>query len=287
MSGSGFKKVAGGIGKKSSGFGKPKPPSRSPARVPPPKVKSKGHFPAPKPRPAGQTAGTTALDPRPLGYDSSEDQEGHVRRQASRRGCGCLALAVLCLSAAVLLSCSLFDPRDPEDPDDTPPFWQYPYNPAIVMLNVHGSMEARSITLYMACMDTSFTFLADPADTSEWGGSWEFGDWDYYVEQSTMGNIFALQDTLYGDTLVAVAFTGVEGYPDPPAPVDSATIWRDYTVVVAPSIWGPYGNPARGRARITMVESSTSTWSIRLWEDFRPEFPDTSHTLGVLKASYR
>jgi hypothetical protein len=187
-----------------------------------------------------------------------------------------------------MLSCSLFDPRSPEDPDETPSFWQYPYTPTIVMMNVQGAMEARSITLFMACMDTSFVFVADHADSIEYESEgWDFSDWDYYSEQGNVGNIFALQDTLYGDTLISVGFVGVEGYPDPPAPVDSAVVWRDYTIVVAPSQYAPYGNPARGRARITMIESSSSTWSIQRWEDFRPEFPDSSYTWGVVKATYR
>jgi hypothetical protein len=232
MSGSGFKRVARGIGRKASGAG------GAPSR---------------------------------------------------RSGCGCATLLALSLAAAGMLSCSLFDPRSPEDPDETPSFWQYPYTPTIVMMNVQGAMEARSITLYMACMDTSFVFEPDAADSSEYYGQsgFDFSPWDYYAEQNNMGNIFALQDTLYGDTLISVGFAGVAGFPDPPAPVDSAVIWRDYTIVVAPSPYAPYGNPARGRAVITMVESSSSTWSIRRWEDFRPEFPDSSHTLGLVKASYR
>jgi len=200
-----------------------------------------------------------------------------------------VATALLCV-ASFLSACSLFDPREPEPPDTTPPFWLTPYTPGVVMQNVQGSMEARSITLYMACMSQdSFSFVPDAADTAEYGSQpgYDFSTWDYSAEEGNVGNIFALQDTLYGDSLISVTFTAVPGYPDPPAPVDSAVIWRDYEIVIAASNLAPYSNPATGRARVTMVESSASTWSIRLWEDFRPEYPGESHTWGLVKAAYR
>lgn len=214
---------------------------------------------------------------------------GDASRSGDRgRAAGALALAaVLSMMPA---ACSLFDPRAPEDPDESPQFWQYPSIPSIVVSNLDGSLENQSITLYMTCFDTTFAFNADPADTIEYGGGLQFGDWDYEVEQNTLINLFAqAQGTgAPAESLVSVTFTTVSGQPDPPAPVDSATIWRDYSIVVAGSEYATWESPARGRARMTMIESSSATWAISRWEDYRPDdYTGDSYTWGVAKADYR
>ncbi|MCK5117824.1 MAG: hypothetical protein KAR44_14610, partial [Candidatus Aegiribacteria sp.] len=99
---------------------------------------------------------------------------------------------VLCLLAlSTVLSCSFFEPRDPADPDpggEIP--WQQPYTPATVVINLENAMEGRSIAMTMACCDSSYMFVADGADIAEFGGSWDFSNWDYDVEQNTMMNVF-------------------------------------------------------------------------------------------------
>jgi hypothetical protein len=217
---------------------------------------------------------------------SGHADSSYGRVRSLRTGALYLVLSVSLLPA----SCSLFDPRAPEDPDESPQFWQYPSVPSIVISNLDGSLENQSITLYMTCFDTTFAFLADPADTIEYGGALEFGNWDYEVEQNTLINLFAqVQGTgAPAESLVSVTFTTVSGQPDPPAPVDSVTIWRDYSIVVAGSGYATWENPARGRAVITMVESSSATWSVRRWEDYRPDdYTGDSYTWGVTKADYR
>lgn len=204
--------------------------------------------------------------------------------KAPRRDPGLAALAVV---AAIACSCSLFEPRTPEDPGGGGSFWQYPSAPWIVVNNVDGSLEARSITLYMTSLDTSFVFVPDAADSVEFGGFLDFSSWDYADEQNTITNLFA--QVAAEDSVIVADFSFVEGYPDPPAPTDSATIWRDYEIVIVGSGFAEWGNPLRGRARITLTESSTATWAVSLWEDFRPDdyTPGEEYTWGYAKASYR
>lgn len=155
------------------------------------------------------------------------------------------------------------------------------------MNNIDGSLEALSITLYTASLDTSFVFVPDAADSVEFGGSYDFSSWDYADEQNTITNLFA--QVAPEDSVIVVEFSSVEGYPDPPAPADSATIWRDYEIVIAGSGFAEWENPLRGRARITLKESSTATWAVSLWEDFRPGdySPGEEYTWGYAKAYYR
>ncbi|MCD4774659.1 MAG: hypothetical protein K8S15_01245 [Candidatus Aegiribacteria sp.] len=199
---------------------------------------------------------------------------------------------VLFVSAlSVVVSCSFFDPRDPAapDPDEEIP-WQQPYAPSTVVINLENVMEGRSVSMTMACCDSSYTFIADGADTTEFGGSWDFGNWDYEVEQNTMMNVYnAVQVTgLPDDSLLSVIMNTVPSLPDPVAPVDSAEIWRDYEIVAAGSNYCGWGHPAKGRVMFLMVEDTYGLWSMKRWNDYRPDdYTGEFYTWGVAKVTYR
>jgi hypothetical protein len=216
----------------------------------------------------------------------------------SSRRTAVLTAAFLCLASAVLASgCSLFDPRDPEDPGEDPySFYQLPTSPQIVMSNMDGSLQALAMALYMGCMDTSFVFVADPADVDEFGaggsggGTYEFDGWDHDAEEATIGTLFAQvsSGSLPPESLIVVSFMSVTGYPDPPAPIDSAVIYREYSIGVAGSGYAEWDSPAVGWAKITLVEDDSAIWTICRWEDYRlEESTDEMYTWGVTKASYR
>ncbi len=199
------------------------------------------------------------------------------------------------LTALVLLTqgCSLFDPRDPEYPENpqNPP--QTPTSPSAVMYNLDLALETLDYAAYMSCLDSSFTFTADPADVVEFGAApyyYIFDDWDYDSEYNAVSALLLSTqgDTLPAESLVESSFTGVSGYPDPASPLDSAVVWRDYSIVVSSSSHASWGTPAEGRARITLVEDDQHYWYISRWEDNRLESSgDSLCTWGVTKAEYR
>jgi hypothetical protein len=197
----------------------------------------------------------------------------------------------IALVAAATLSCSFFEPRDPEDPDPGGDIvWQQPYAPQTVIVNLENAMEGRSIGITMACCDSAYVFIADGADTTEFGGSFNFSDWTYDVEQNTLMNIynFVQGSGLPDDSLVSVIMNLVPELPDPVAPSDSATLWRDYEIVAAGSDYADWDGPARGRVKFTMVEDIYGLWSIRRWNDYRPDdYTGEYFTWGVAKASFR
>lgn len=199
-----------------------------------------------------------------------------------------ITLAVTC---AMLLSCSFFDPRDPEDPDPGEEIqWQQPYSPTTVIVNLENAMEGRSVPMTMACCDSSYLFIADGADVAEFGGSWDFSDWDYQVEQNTMMNIYNSVEGsgLPDDSLLSVVMQTVPTLPDPVAPADSAELWRDYQIVAAGSGYAGWDSPAEGRVMFLMVEDSYGLWSIRRWYDYRPDdYTGEHYTWGVAKATFR
>ncbi len=191
----------------------------------------------------------------------------------------------------VFLACSFFEPREPEYPDPGEEIpWQQPYAPQTVVTNLENAMEGRSITMSMACLDSSFVFIADGADTTEFGGSFDFGDWTYEVEQNTLMNIynFVQGSGLSRDSLIAVTMTVVPELPDPVAPSDSAVLWRDYEIVAAGCEYADWQNPARGRIKFTMLEDDYGLWFVGKWNDYRPEgYSGGYYTWGVAKASFR
>lgn len=201
--------------------------------------------------------------------------------------------SVLSLFIILLMtSCSFFDPRDPAAPDpgdDIP--WQQPFAPSTVMINLENALEGMSISLSMNCCNLSFEFIADPSDTSEYGGSWNFHDWDYAAEENTLSNIFAavVGSGYPEDSLLSVTLSYIAAYPDPAAPLDTAEIWRDYEIVVAGGgEYGGWDHPAKGRARVIMAEDEYGLWNIISWQDIRPEgYTGENLTWGVVKATYR
>ena len=199
------------------------------------------------------------------------------------------ALCLLALSTVI--SCSFFEPRDPADPDpggEIP--WQQPYSPATVVLNIENSMEGRSVAMTMACCDSTYLFIADGADTTEFGGSWNFSNWDYEVEQNTMMNLYyAVQDSLLpDDSLISVTMSTISSLPDPVAPADSAEIWRDYEIIAAGSNYCGWDNPAKGRVMFLMLEDNYGLWSMKRWYDYRPDdYTGEFYTWGVAKVTYR
>ena len=205
-------------------------------------------------------------------------------------------LTLSSVSALLLsVSCSFFELRDPEYPnpgDDIP--WYQPYAPSTVVMNLSNSFEGRSISMYMACCDSSFMFVADDADIAEFGaefgGLWDFSNWDYEVEQNTILKILAsVEGSGFPDsTMASFTMNAVAEIPDPVAPSDSAWIWRDYEIVAAGSEYCGWDNSARGRVKFLMIEDNYGLWSMKRWYDYRPEDYTTEHyTWGRAKATYR
>jgi hypothetical protein len=198
-----------------------------------------------------------------------------------------LPAVVLCLA----LSCSLFDPRSPEYPENPPYQWYDPYFPSTVLANMKSTFEAHHLA-YMQCFDSTYVFIADPQDTLEYGGGLEFSNWDFDVEYVVMDALFGVAASSAGsypeDSLASMTLIPMTEFPDEPAPSDSTTMYREYEIVIAGSPFCDWENPATGYARIYLTESEYGLWHVSRWEDYRLESQgDSLNTWGVAKANYR
>jgi len=185
------------------------------------------------------------------------------------------------LTALVFTSCSLFEPRVPEDPSNSGVVWLSPTSPDIVVENMQSALNGRS-ALYFDCLTESFVFYADTNDINSYP-SYNFNDWSKTVETST---VTAMYGQVPVDSTVTSEFQIDVSHPDPAAPADSATIYRLYNITIPQTFHSGTGSPAVGIAEFHMVEDSIGLWAVREWRDVR--HPETSWaTWAVAKAYYR
>jgi hypothetical protein len=178
----------------------------------------------------------------------------------------------------LLLSCSLFDPRTPADPSQGGVVWQTPTSPDIVVENMVSALNGESV-LYLDCLEDSFLFYADTSDIDDYP-TLNFSDWTKSVENLTVGQIYS---SVPSDTTISAEFLLVAGNPDPPAPEDSVTIYRQYTIILP----GAEHSPAFGIAELHMVEDEDGLWTVGEWHDNRFDQSTPYKTWAVAKVVYR
>jgi hypothetical protein len=184
-------------------------------------------------------------------------------------------------TALIFCSCSLFEPRVPEDPSDDGVVWQDPTSPDIVVENMQSALNGLSVQ-YTNCFAESFVFYADTNDIDEYP-SYNFADWTLDVEGFTVSQLFSIVPE---DSTVSAVFTVHSEHPDPAAPSDSVTIYRDYAITVPQSQHSGTGTPAVGIAELKMIEDEYGLWTIKEWRDLR--YVEVSFvTWAVAKAAYR
>ncbi len=188
---------------------------------------------------------------------------------------------MLILVALVFSSCNLFDPRVPENPSNAGVVWQVPTSPDIVIENVQSALTGSS-AIYLDCFNESFVFYADTNDINEYD-QYTFSDWTKPVENNTVTALFAVVPQ---DSTIIASFVIDAQHPDPAAPVDSATVYRAYSISVPESYHSGTGTPAVGLAELHMIEDADGLWSIIEWHDLRHE-QDILVTWAVAKAYYR
>jgi len=200
--------------------------------------------------------------------------------------------AILLTVLVMLSACSVFEPREPEDPDPNPPVvWQTPTQPSIVISNLQNSLNGLSLGYYNSCFHDDFVFTADPLDVSDPGfQGLDFSNWTKDVESQTVSSIIyqAQASGAPSDSLSQAYFNTDAQHPDPSVHYDSVTIYHHYYIVAAGTLGCGWDRAAMGSAWITLVADEFGLWSIRDWDDIRvPYYTGDHYTWGVAKALYR
>lgn len=182
-----------------------------------------------------------------------------------RRGTLRTAIALL-LPLMVLEGCSLFEPRDPEQPSQSSSDFLPPTTPEIVITNLQSSIAQKKIQNYVSCFSNPsvsgrvYTFVPSGDAAALFPGV--LNSWTYTEEQVYMTNLIA-KAVPNGFSDLALTSPSTEVY------ADSVIYSSDYVLTFQHTEAG-FPSTARGHLQFAIgVDNSTQQWSIYRWLDFK------------------
>lgn len=187
-------------------------------------------------------------------------------------------IGAVALAAAALVSCGLFDTRDPAGPTPSPENCLALTGSAAVTQNVvsaYGRLEL--ITCYTSLFDTTFAFHPDAQDSFQNPDG--FAGWDERVEAGHNSEIATLQ------TFINVNFPSQ--YQPAIISPDQKTEVRFYDYVIRAQGLAPGDTTVArftGQADMTFRRGDDGQWRLIDWADHR--FGSDS-TWGLLRSNFR
>lgn len=189
--------------------------------------------------------------------------------------------ALALLLSVTLLSCSLFEPRDPEEPIGSGSQFQPPTSPSIVLKNLQSALTYTNAFDYRKSFSDGTQglppFRFTPAADGRAVAPGRFSDWGLEDEEEYLQTIFS--ELIPGSipTLILSPSDVTE------APIgDSIRFEAEYSVNFPHTRTGAE-QEAFGRLRFTMKLSNRNEWYITDWEDIPV---DSRPTWSVIKARF-
>ncbi|HSQ75184.1 MAG TPA: hypothetical protein VLT13_06490 [Bacteroidota bacterium] len=174
-------------------------------------------------------------------------------------------ILVVFLTAALTGGCGLFEPRDPEEPNQSSLNYRPPTDPDIVITNLQSAIEQKSVANYTACFaDASrgappFVFIPSADAAAIYGAT--LGSWTLQEEQEYFQNIIARSNQQANATLALTLKTTTVSS-------DSVVSAYDYVLVFEHNDTG-FPKTARGSLQLTLREDASNFWMIQRWVDFK------------------
>ncbi len=180
-----------------------------------------------------------------------------------------------------LLSCSLFEPRDPEEPIGTGSQFEPPTSPSIVLHNLQSALTFTNALDYRRSFSDGTQglppFRFTPAADGRAVAPGRFSDWDLADEEEYLQTVFSELIPGAVPTLILSPSDVTE------APIgDSIRFEAEYSVNFPHTRTGAE-QEAFGRLRFTMKLSNRNEWYITDWEDLPI---DSRPTWSVIKARF-
>jgi len=173
--------------------------------------------------------------------------------------CGILAVALL------LSGCSLFEPRDPENPDTSRLDFVPPTEPSIVIENLQNAIDQKSVANYTACFaeagtgGQTFVFIPSAEASAQYGPA--LSSWGTAQEQAYFQNLVAR--SAYS------AFANLQlAKKSQLVTADSVIYSYDYVFTFEHSETG-FPKTARGNLQFALAPDAGNRWSIYRWIDFK------------------
>ena len=185
-------------------------------------------------------------------------------------------IIVILLLLFTLFSCSLFETREPENPEGDATIFIPPTTPNIVIENFLEAFNKKSIENYYACF-SRYNFDFSPTNEVLVRYSSIFQEWNINSERQYF---LSLTTNLQNEAKPNLIFTDAEFVS---LSNDSAVFVANYfinCIFLDINISSKY----TGRINLTIKNEKNGEWAITNWKDFRNN--DTNNTWSYLKASF-
>jgi hypothetical protein len=175
-----------------------------------------------------------------------------------------------------MVSCSLFDPRDPEPPSQSGLMFQPPVSPEIVIQNLRSAIAGKNTPNYMQCFSDparsqrGFTFIPSANVITQ------LSDWDREDESNYFSTLVSAAD---GTSSLDVSGSF------PSTSSDTVDYESQYTFTFDHNRKSRFPIVARGSLQFSLEEDDQGRWSIYYWKDIQTS--DSLKTWSEFKQEFR
>lgn len=183
------------------------------------------------------------------------------------------SLKAVAFFAVTLMSCSLFEPREPEQPTQTSSHYTPPDQPEIVISNLQYAVEEKNPPNYIKCFASPQTstrpFTFNPStDVS-------LGPWGLSDEQTYFQNLCTSTGKDRFSQLVLTL-------RNTPLPLDTVQYEYSYALTFMHTKTG-VPTTVMGHMELALARQSNGFWAIYDWSDFK----DSSFTWSRFKVEFQ
>jgi hypothetical protein len=176
-----------------------------------------------------------------------------------------VVLAALCASGLLFPQCSLFEPRNPEDPSQQSLTFIPPTDHGIVISNLQNAIAQKSADNYLKCIadpsktQRAFVFVPSAEAVSQYAGV--LTNWTRDNEEAYFRNLVSRSPSNTFSNLFLSLKSSV-------VTADSVTYNYDYTLTFDHSDPG-FPKTARGNMQFSLGIDSYNNWMIYRWSDYK------------------
>lgn len=169
------------------------------------------------------------------------------------------------LLLALLTGCSLFEPREPEQPSQSGSNFEPPYSAETVISNLKNAIAAKNLDNYIACFSDpvrtqrEFTFVPSGPAWAQYSS--ELSSWDRNKEREYMRNLISHTSSSAFSSLLLVPKSFA---------ITTDSVVYNYTYTLSFHHDGRVisDSTARGELWFTLGPDNTGSWSIYRWLDY-------------------
>ncbi len=170
------------------------------------------------------------------------------------------SVGAIAMLGILMVSCSLFETRDPEEPGTTTvPVFIQPDRPQDVIQNLQNAVRTMNLDNYRRCLAVE-SFSYQPSSVAQSGNPDLWQGWGFAEEEVYFNNMRAETEGLSGHELRLDDRRFVQ------ISQDQEQFDADYQITVQHNRQG-LPVVAEGRMRLIIVRDESGSWTIESWSD--------------------